>query len=76
METCVPFKIKASKDNASQTTSPHLGGKPSTKDLKGKENRDRSISVKDPRSEGSFIWKSLYYYVILNIRNIIKVGNS
>ena len=49
------FEIEDSIDNVSQTTSPHLNGKPSTKDLKGKESRDRSIRVKDPRSEGSFI---------------------
>ena len=53
-DTC-SFKIEDSIDNISQTTSPHLNGKPSTKDLKGKESRDRSIRVKDPRSEGSFI---------------------
>ena len=27
----------------------------------------------DLRSKGSFIWKSLYYYVILDIRNIFRV---
>ena len=41
MEAHVPFKIEASKDNVSQTTSQHLDSKPSTKDLKGKENREQ-----------------------------------
>ena len=61
-ETCVPFNIEASKDNTSQTTSPHLGGKPSTKDLKEKENRERLISVKDPRSEG-ILFEKVYIIV-------------
>ena len=41
-DTC-SIKIEASKDDVSQTTSPHTNGKPGTNGLKGREKQRQTI---------------------------------